>query len=127
MRIDEETWTVEPMPYMHWRVYVDGVEIRGVKYLDTEAGWVLSYCPLQDADAELLRTIADYDDTVYPQYAPHIPEALRYRKYVYRGRLNLVPLLPKHWELATPESDDDAIGRIFRGRVEVLPPAPEKQ
>lgn len=125
MIIDQETWRVEPMPYKFWRVYVDGVEIRGVKYLDTEAGWVLSFCPLQDADADLLATLAAYHDQAYPEYAPEPQERLRYSKFCYGGRFNMAALLPKDWELTEPCGDSDPVGRIYRGRVEVLPPPAE--
>jgi hypothetical protein len=130
MVIDEKTWAVEPMPYMHWRVYVDGVEIRGVKYLDTEAGWVLSYCPLQDASEELLAAVAEQHDRVYrvgpeDQDTPRAPETYRNGKYCYGGRLDLASLLPKEWELTLPD-EGEAIGRIFRGRVEVLPPKEDR-
>lgn len=113
MIIDCRAWQTLPDrgEALRRRVFVDGKEIIGVWYVDTDRSMVKTYQIFQDADARTLRRYT-------PSLTIQDEDTLRRQMRAARGfdRHGV----PPDWEI---EADDleRAVSRIIRGKVELKP------
>lgn len=118
MIIDCRTWHTLPDrgESQRRRVFVDGKEIIGVWYLDTDLGLVKTFQIFQDADENTLRR---YPMPLNKQDADTLRRQMRAVWGFNRYRV------PPAWEI---EADDleRAVSRTIRGKVELKPLSDDK-
>jgi hypothetical protein len=105
--------------YKGARVVVDGVEIPGVVYVDTDRGLVKTLCAFFDAtDRELARSVY-----VSPRSGERDCPATRRAKYLQLGWQ--AETLPARYEIEWHERGGEMpLTRIIRGAVTVAMPYP---
>jgi hypothetical protein len=115
--IDVREWSKLPDrgDSLRRRVFVDGIEISGVWYVDTVAKLVKTYHIFQDADEKVLQRVTDW--WLRDVARKESQSDLRRQTFAYQDEL--LKLIPVGWEIeAEPE---EAISRTIRGKVELRP------
>jgi hypothetical protein len=111
--IDCRTWAKLPDhgESQRSRVFLNGREIEGVWYLDTDAGIVKTFSILQDATTEQL---ARFRQVYFEQLDDTAMRGIK-----VSGQRFDRSALPAEWEIDAP--NDGAVSRTLRGCVEVQP------
>ena len=114
MVIDVRQWSeADRARFAGATVYVDGREIHGVWFVDTDAGIVKSYYVLADAPDDTVRRFCEHFTRIWKRE----PSPARMRAEQFVGRRFPFELLPPNIEIE--HEPDGPISRILRGAVRV--------